>query len=307
MTPAPLPTFIVFGEALTDFVRIGEHDWRSIAGGACWNVARVAAKLGVPTGWAGAVSEDVFGRDIVERSRSVGLDMRFVQTVTAPPLLAMVHQLDPPRYFFLGEGAADLCFDESKLPADWEQACALAHFGGISLVRPGLGERLIGIAERLHAQGVRIVFDPNYRDLMGPDYPALFERMARLASLLKVSDEDLARIYPVLDTTQALAHLRRLAPQALLMYTHGARGMNLHMPERRIDQAAFAVDVVDTVGAGDACVGGFVASWLLRPERSWPAHLRFAAATAALACTQAGAHAPTRAQVEALLADRAEA
>src|SRR5690606_17076441 len=149
MTPTGLPRLVVFGEALTDLVRTGEDSWRSIAGGACWNVARVAATLGVETGWGGAVSDDLFGARLVELSREAGLDPRFLQVVPRPPLLAVVHQIDPPRYFFLGENAADLAFDEAALPAGWEAACQFVHFGCISLVRQPLGERLVALAVRL--------------------------------------------------------------------------------------------------------------------------------------------------------------
>ena len=91
-----LPRLVVFGEALTDFVRTGPDSWRSVAGGACWNVARVAATLGVRTGWGGSVGNDLFGREIIDKSTAAGLDLRFAQVVEAPPLLAMVHQLSPP-------------------------------------------------------------------------------------------------------------------------------------------------------------------------------------------------------------------
>ncbi|ADV28811.1 PfkB domain protein [Pseudoxanthomonas suwonensis 11-1] len=302
MTAPDLPRLAVFGEALTDLVRTGEDSWRSIAGGACWNVARVAATLGVATGWGGAVSDDLFGARIVELSREAGLDPRFMQVVARPPLLAVVHQLDPPRYFFLGEKAADLAFDESVLPPGWEAACQFAHFGCISLVRQPLGERLVSLALCLADAGVPVSFDPNCRNLMGPDYAELFERLAARASVLKISDEDLRHIYPQLEAEAALAHVRALAPAAVLLYTRGSAGMDVYACDVHVAQPAFAVEVVDTVGAGDACIGGFLASRLLRPEASLREHARFAAATAAVACTRAGAHAPTRGEVEALLA-----
>jgi fructokinase len=301
MRDASLPRLVVFGEALTDFVRTGEASWRSVAGGACWNVARVAATLGVPTGWGGAVGDDVLGREIVALSQAAGLDGRFAQVVAEPPLVAMVPELDPPRYFFLG--SADLAFDPTRLPAGWEQACEFAHFGCISLVRQPLGERLVAIAERLHARGVPVSFDPNCRNLMGADYPPLFERLAALAQVLKISDEDLRQIYPALSQDDALARVRQSAPQATVLYTRGADGMTAYLADGgRIEQPAFAVAVVDTVGAGDACIGGFLASRLQHPEASAELHVRFAAATAAAACTRAGAHAPDIAQVAALLA-----
>ncbi|KAF1699985.1 carbohydrate kinase family protein [Pseudoxanthomonas suwonensis] len=302
MTPTGLPRLVVFGEALTDLVRTGEDSWRSIAGGACWNVARVAATLGGETGWGGAVSDDLFGARLAELSREAGLDPRFLQVVPRPPLLAVVHQIDPPRYFFLGENAADLAFDEAALPAGWEAACQFVHFGCISLVRQPLGERLVALALRLADAGVPVSFDPHGRTRMGGDSPPLFERLAARAAVLKISDEDLRHIYPALEADAALERVRALAPAAVLLYTRGGAGMDAYAGGERFTQPAFAVEVVDTVGAGDACIGGFLASRLLRPDAPLSEHARFAAATAAAACTRAGAHAPTRQEVEALLA-----
>ena len=305
---AALPRLAVFGEALTDLVRTGEDSWRSIAGGACWNVARVAATLGVPTGWGGAVSDDLFGRQIVELSDAARLDRRFLQVVPRPPLLAVVHQLDPPRYFFIGQDSADLAFDIDQLPPGWDAACRFAHFGCISLVRQPLGARLVELALRLADAGVPVSFDPNCRNLMGADYPALFERLAARAAVLKLSEEDLRQIYPDdhasnrPDASRALARVRALAPGAVLLYTRGAEGMDVYAGDTHFFQPAFVVQVADTVGAGDACIGGFLASRLLRPGASLRQHARFAAATAAAACTRAGAHAPSLAEVEALLA-----
>ncbi|MDB5976192.1 MAG: carbohydrate kinase [Nevskia sp.] len=301
-----LPRFLVFGEALTDFVRTGEQTWHSVAGGSCWNVARVAATLGVAAAWCGAVSDDLFGQEIVRKSRTAGLDPRFLQVANKPPLIAVVHQIQPPQYFFLGGDSADLAFDEMRLPEGWEDCCELAHFGCISLVRQPLGARLVQIAERLKARGVRISFDPNYRNLMGPDYPLLFERMAALADILKISDEDMAGIYPGLTADAALARILALAPTATLLYTRGGAGLALHQGARQIRQAAFRVDVADAVGAGDSCLGGFIASLLSSRQESPAVHLRFAAATAAVVCTHAGAYAPSREEVDRLLTDGTE-
>ena len=301
MSPS-LPPLVVFGEALTDFVRTGDGLWRSTAGGACWNVARVAARLGIATGWAGAVSDDLFGQEIVEKSRAAALDLRFLQVVSRPPLIAMVYQSAPPAYFFLGENSADLAFDEQALPTGWEAACSVAHFGCISLVRQPLGATLVSIAERLKGQGKTISFDPNYRQLMGPDYPALFERMVKIADIIKASDEDLSRIYAALSPEAALARVRTLAPGASILYTRGAHGITLHLPDRRLEQPAIAVKVADTVGAGDACIGGYLASLLSQPGRDAAYHLRYAAATAAAACARDGAHAPDSDEISQLLA-----
>ncbi|PTU31898.1 carbohydrate kinase family protein [Stenotrophobium rhamnosiphilum] len=292
-----LPRLVVLGEALTDFVRTGDQSWTSVAGGACWNVARVTGTLGIATAWAGAISDDFLGEEILEKSRTAHLDLRFIQKVSKPPLIAMVHETAPPKYFFLGNDSADLAFDEKKLPAGWEDACQIAHFGCISLVRQPLGEKLVGIARDLKRRGVRISYDPNYRNVMGPTFSVQFEEMAKLADIIKLSDEDLAQIYPNTSSEASLKRVREISPLANILFTRGASGLALLTPTDSFEQPAFIVTVADTVGAGDASIGGFISSLLLEPKQDLAHHLRFSAATAAAACTHTGAHAPTHKQV----------
>ncbi|ODP33714.1 carbohydrate kinase [Pandoraea sp. ISTKB] len=310
-----LPALLVFGEALTDLIRQPDAEgrqgqqnsqWVSRAGGACWNVARVSAAMGVATGYGGAISTHApFGTELLALSRDAGLDERYWQAVDAPPLVAVVHRHDPPAYFFLGEGAADLAFDPGALPDGWQDAARVAHFGCISLVREPLAGTLLDLAAQLHARGVAISFDPNLRNLMGPDYFATFARMAKLATWLKLSVEDLRGLYPARTDVDALADVRRLAPQADILLTDGERGMRLSLADgTTLVQPAYPVDVADTVGAGDAAIGGWLASRSRAPEAPVTDHLRRAAAAAALACTRTGAHAPDWDAVEQLIASR---
>ena len=71
---ASAASYVVFGEALTDFIQETPGRWRSMPGGSPWNVARVGARLGLPTAFAGAVSKDVFGEDLLRLTREAGLD-----------------------------------------------------------------------------------------------------------------------------------------------------------------------------------------------------------------------------------------
>ena len=59
------------------------------------------------------------------------------------------------------------------------------------------------------------------------------------------------------------------------------------------------------IGAGDASMGGWMASVLGAPDAPLEAHVAFASATAAVVCGHRGAYAPTRAEVEALLREDA--
>ncbi|MGC3996714.1 MAG: carbohydrate kinase [Anaeromyxobacter sp.] len=293
--------FVVFGEALTDFIREPDGRWRSVPGGSCWNVARAAARLGVPTGYAGGVSRDFFGDDHLRLLREAGADLRFTQQLARSPLLAMVWSSAPPRYFFVGDDSADLNYDLSRLPAGWLEAAEIVHFGCISLVREPHATRLVQVAEQVHAAGKRICLDPNYRNLMGPEFLPRLAHLAGLADYVKVSEEDLGLIFPGLAREAALARLRALAPRAQLLLTLGGEGMRLLTPERELFQPAFRVEVKDTVGAGDCSMAAWMASLLTRPDAPPEEHVRLAAAAAGVVCTRAGAYAPTRDEVEALM------
>lgn len=294
-----LPHVVVFGEALTDIVQGAPGHWQGYPGGAPWNVARGLSQLGVDCAFAGSISKDSLGDEIAHQSQAAGLDMDFIQRVDTDPLVAIVASSQPPRYFFAGE--SDLHFDGDRLPHGWLDAAQLCHFSCISLARQPLGDKLVAIARQVRAAGKQISYDPNWRNLMDSTYrEQTFPTMVGLADVVKLSDEDLRQIYPGLDEHQALAQLRELNPAAQILFTRGEHGMVLHTLDGEYEQAAITVEVVDTVGAGDASMAGWLASGLLGMT-DLNERLRFSAACASVSCSHAGAHAPTTAQVQALL------
>ena len=294
-----LPRAVVFGEALTDLVQGIPGQWKGYPGGAPWNVARALSRLGVSSAFAGSISTDSLGDEIARQSEAAGLDGRFIQRVDRDPLVAIVPSSRPPRYFFAGD--ADQFFDPGLMPDGWIDHAQVCHFSCISLTRQPLGDRLVKIAQQAKDVGKRISYDPNWRNLMDSHYrQQTFPTMAALADMIKLSDEDLRHIYPGLSEHQALDELRALNPVAEILFTRGEHGMVLYTPDSRHEQPAIAVDVVDTVGAGDACMAGWLASELLGMT-DLADRLRFSSACASLSCRHAGAHAPTLADVKGLL------
>lgn len=187
------------------------------------------------------------------------------------------------------------------MPQGWIEHAQVCHFSCISLARQPLGDRLVKLAQQAKGAGKRISYDPNWRNLMDSRYrEQTFPTMTALADMIKLSDEDLRHIYPGLTEHQALDELRALNPVAEILFTRGEHGMVLYTPDGRYEQPAIAVDVADTVGAGDACMAGWLASDLLGMT-VFGDRLRFSAACASLSCRHAGAHAPTLADVKGLL------
>ena len=71
-----LPEFVSFGEALTDMIRVAPDQWKSVPGGAPWNVARVMACFGVSSAFGGAIGRDCFSDVLYRASEQAGLDLR---------------------------------------------------------------------------------------------------------------------------------------------------------------------------------------------------------------------------------------
>ncbi|MGU7771339.1 carbohydrate kinase family protein [Burkholderia sp. MR1-5-21] len=303
MTGGAFPAFVSAGDILTDMMRAGDAHWTSVPGGAGWNVARAVARLGVPSALAGAIGDDCFSDTLWHASDAAGLDLRFLQRVARPPLLAIVHETRPPAYFFIGEASADLAFDPARLPAGWADHVQWAHFGCISLVREPLAGTLVALAADLHARGVKISFDPNFRNLMTAAYRPTLEKMAGLADLIKVSDEDLRHLFDGSSEADAIAALRAMNPHATLLVTRGAQAATLYADGEIHEARPPRVEIADTVGAGDASIGGLLFSLMATPARPWRAHLAFALAAGAAACRHTGAHAPTLDEVVALFDD----
>lgn len=300
-----LPQFVSFGEALTDMLRIGPDTWKSVPGGAPWNVAQVMACFGVTSAFGGAISQDCFGDDLWQTSVKAKLDLRFMQRYEKSPLLAIVHETQPPKYFFVGDDSADLHFDVAALPQGWEAAARWAHFGGISLARQPLAERLVSLAERLKAQGVKISYDPNFRVAMDSRYDPILKRMVAIADLIKVSEEDLRGLFRTNDEEGAFVQLRAMNRNAAYLYTRGAEGAALYVADQCWRATPPKITVVDTVGAGDCSLGGLLCSLMFHPELGWDAHLRASIAAGTGACLAAGATPPS-AELLARLAGEVE-
>ncbi|MEV8521000.1 ribokinase [Dyella marensis] len=118
--------------------------------------------------------------------------------------------------------------------------------------------------------------------------------------LLIVNEGELAAITGEHDITAGLDAL----DVAAVVVTLGARGCCARVGSQYLLQPGFAVDAIDTTGAGDTFCGVLVAGLSL--GLAYPAALRRASAASALACTRLGAQAgvPGYEQVQRLLAVR---
>ncbi|MFY0512993.1 carbohydrate kinase family protein [Streptomyces anulatus] len=302
---------LVVGECVADIVRLPDEAARVHPGGSPANVAYGLARLGHRTALLTQLGPDGNGRLIREHLASGGVDVR-TDGSTAPTPSAVV-TLD-------GAGQASYAFDVSwtLAPVAVEPAPVHVHTGSIgAVVEPG-STTVLDIVRAARATAT-VSYDPNVRPALMGDHAAAVRRVEEcvgLSDLVKASDEDLEWLYPGEDPELVAARWLGRGPAAVLV-TRGGAGALAVLPGGHITVQAPVVDVVDTVGAGDAFMSGtlhaLAAHGLLGPGGRDRLHavdrdtvtdvLRHAVASAAVTVSRAGANPPGADELREALAD----
>jgi fructokinase len=301
---------VVGGESLIDLIVYPDGRLAAISGGGPFNTARTIGRLGGATAYLGRLSTDRFGRALLDRLALDGVDCRLVQTTDAPTTLA-VAELDESggatyRFYLDGTSAPGLADDglAGGLPA----GVRAIHVGTLGLVLEPMASMLEGLV-RGAADDVVVMMDPNCRPSATPDPGALRTRVRRLAlraDVVKVSRDDLAFLYPGTPVDAAISSILDAGPSAILL-TDGGNPVRVVVRGATLDLPVPRVEIVDTVGAGDAFGGAFLASWIgrglgrgeLGDRESLRPSVAFAIRVASETCRRPGAEPPTAAELEA--------
>ena len=288
-------------EALIDLIVDPDGHVDPRLGGAGFNVTRSVARLGQPAAYLGRLSGDRFGQLLRADLERHGARIVVAAPSEAPTTLALV-DLDPagvPSYHFYldGTSAAAVGPADAVLPAD----TTALNLGSLCLVMEPVGTSTERMA--ISAPGsVIVMLDPNSRPraiASRHDHLNRLMRIARRADIVKVSTEDLAYLFPGQDAADAATRLLAQGPSCVVI-TDGGAAVRAFAGGQQIRADVPAAPVVDTVGAGDAFGGAFLAWWigngLGRSELGDPEAVRAATQAAILAsvvtCTRRGAEPP---------------
>ncbi len=302
----------VLGENLVDLLVSRDGTVNAVIGGGPLNVARTIARLGTPAHFISGVSSDAFGALVREALRESAVHLALDEPRNEPTTLAVV-ELDPagPRYHFHLNDTAAFTVDAAALSLALGR---VAHWSAIYvgtlglLVEPmaSLGESVVTNA----ARDTLIMVDPNCRPSAVRDAAGYRARVARVcarADVVKVSTEDLDFLYPRLTHDEGVDQILGLGARCVIL-TDGPAPVRAMTARCQVSVTVAPTDVVDTVGAGDALVGGFLTWWTghdLHRDELDDATTLAAAVTAAtdvarLTCERAGAQPPWRGEVTAL-------
>ena len=304
------PCILVAGEALIDMISRegGPNTYRAIPGGSPFNVAIGLSRLNIATGFLGKLSTDPLGQQLKTALQDNGVKLDFVQDDSGPTQLALVTRKpgNEPQYVFYGHQSADANLLPENLPIALPDSIHALHFGSLSLISRPTGTALTQLMRRENQHRV-ISLDPNVRPSRIPDmatYKLQLEEWMQLSHIVKLSQADLDVVYPESQTSEIVHRWLTLGP-ILVVVTQGKNGATGYTADGSVHVSAPVIQLVDSIGAGDAFMSGLLASLHDQDRLSLKTlqdldnenlqcALQFATQVAAATCKREGADPPHR-------------
>jgi len=265
---------VCLGEALIDMVAqqkgmtIQEAKGFSPApGGAPANVAVGVAKLGVRSAFLGKVGADPFGYLLRDTLHANGVDvggMRFDESSRTALAFVALTKEGVPDFIFYRNPSADMLYEPGDVDTHRLRRARIFHFGSISLLDEPVRSATLYALQIARETGALISYDPNMRPALWrseEDGRQAMETGLRYADVLKLNETELQFLTGVATPEVGVTHLFARYPQLVLAaVTLGEKGCYYATPAVSGAVAGIPVEVVETVGCGDA----FVAAMLVQ-------------------------------------------
>lgn len=294
---APLVDVVTLGESMalfrTEAVGPLPHAGAFVIGigGAESNVAIALKRLGASVAWIGRLGDDSLGSLVRRELLAESVEVVCARDATAPTGLMIKERRTPSvvkvSYYRADSAGSRLSIDD--IPDGLIARARLLHLTGIT---PALSRTAAEAAQYAidcaKAAGVQVSFDLNYRaSLWSPEAArAVYQDMIAQSDIVFAGDDEAAIVVDHAGDPSGLAQgIADLGP-AQVVIKLGAAGCIALVDGVEYAQPAIPVQAIDTVGAGDAFVAGYI-SELLR-NASVPQRLLTAVRTGAFACLVPG-------------------
>ena len=308
------------GELLVDFTDAGtsasgQRLFERNAGGAPANVLVALARMGHEVAFIGKVGRDMHGEFLRDALASAGVDVRGLAMdpdhFTTLAFVALDETGDR-SFSFARKPGADTCLTADELPLDVIAGSRVFHVGSLSLTDEPARTATLAALDAAKAAGRVLSYDPNFRAPLWPDEATARTQMRSVLArmdLVKLSDAECALLTDEADPKRA-AEKVVFGGAGVCVVTLGADGAYVRTREGGAHVPAFATQVTDTTGAGDAFWGGFLSAFCESGKAPGEVSLadacafaRVGNAVAALCVRGRGGipSMPVRADVEALL------
>lgn len=282
------PIVIGIGEYLWDLLPTGKK-----AGGAPVNFAYHASQHGTE-GWAiSAVGKDELGDELLAVAEAHKINME-VSRIDYPTGTVKVTLCNGQPNYEICEGVAWDRIPLTEESINLAKRAKAISFGTLAQRDEVSRATTISLVQSAPKDALK-VYDINLRKHFWSK--ELIESSLEMANVFKINDEELETLKPVfdieeMDTNQACRYFMEKFSLNMLILTAGDKFSSIYYGNEKSTIETPKVEVVDTVGAGDAFSGSLIGS-LLMGKSIAEAH-KEAVETAAYVCTQAGAWTPAR-------------
>jgi fructokinase len=320
--------FVVCGETLVDLVPSDSDvadsqrsTWLALSAGGPMNSAVALGRLGADTHFLGRLSKDAFGRQIRQHilGANVQLDLATESSQATSIAVVSLDEAGMASYTFHFHDTANFGWQVDDLPtladSDW------LHIASLScIVPPGAAVLL----DWMRGVTCGVSYDPNVRPTVISDPATYWTKVqpwlrvvGQRGGIVKASDADIEFLAEGsasragggssdIDPVAVAAEWVEQYGLGLAVITLGPGGGAAVEPSGQVTRVpGFPTQVVDTVGAGDTFMAGFLDGWV-KLGQDLEASLRRGAAAASIVCSRRGAQPPTSAEVDELIANASD-
>jgi len=291
--------FLVIGRAGMDLypsppgTRIEEAtNFSAELGGSSGNIAVALSRFEQPTSLATSVSNDAVGRFVLNQLSSYGVGTEHIHTIDGDVRTSLAlaeSRIENQQTIIYRNQAADFQMNAGQIEAiDFSQFRALVVTGTCLTLEPSRGATLLAL-KRAKAAGVLTVMDLDYRPYSWQSSSAaleVYQNAVDYIDLVVGNDDEFGHMSG--SYAEGEAYARSLAQRnKWVIYKRGPEGSLAFQPEgNAIQTGIYSVTALKPIGAGDAFLGGLLAS-LSRAERFETALLQ-ASACAAMVVSRVG-------------------
>jgi fructokinase len=316
--------FVVCGETLIDLVQadVGSADafsstWLALSAGGPMNSAVALGKLGADTHFLGRLSRDAFGRQLRQHilEANVKLDLATESSQATSIAVVSLDEQGVASYTFHFHDTANFGWQIDDLPElgsdDWLHIASLSCVvsPGAEVLLDWMGDVRAGVSYDINVRPTVITDPDTYWSKVQP----WLRVVGRRHGIVKASDEDIKVLAKASASGAAQGgndpvDLASLWVEqyglGLAVITLGPGGGLAIEPGGSVTRVpGFPTKVVDTVGAGDTFMAGFLDGWV-QLQVGLESSLERGAAAASIVCSRRGAQPPTSAEVDDLIAER---
>ncbi len=262
------------GELIMDFV--GEpgpslssiRSFRATPGGATGNAASAAARAGANVSLIACVGRDVFGERLLDSLRKAGVDCTSVAVhPTLHTTMAFTMPLDSGKRGFQFVRGADAALTINALSDELFSNTGAVCGGGVALSAPSARQTTLAALSRGRDAGALVTFDVNWRPWLWEEESAGLRALCEalpLCDLVKCNESELRLLSgstePIIVAARGL--LNRWNRVRTIIVTMGSSGSAWITRTQAVTVPGFPIEEVNSVGAGDAFMGNFLAWWV---------------------------------------------